>query len=140
MQTWGVHAFEVEALTLDFPHARTMVVVRSQRTLKKSGQSSQESRFYLSNRLPEEHTAGQWLSLIRGHWAGVENRNHWRRDALMGEDRSRSRHPKLLANLALIRNVLLTLLPSPEERWSLPQTRELFQRCLGQCLKLLAGS
>jgi len=23
--------------------------------------------------------------LIRGHWGGVEIRNHWRRDVLMGE-------------------------------------------------------
>jgi predicted transposase YbfD/YdcC len=137
VQTWGVHAFPVEPLTLDFPYARTIVVVRSQRTLKKTAQSSQESRYYLSNRLPQEQTPQEWLNLIRGHWAGVEIRNHWRRDALMGEDRSRSRNPKLLANLALIRNALLHLLPSPEDTGSLPQTREALQRRPGQCLKLL---
>lgn len=133
-----MHAFPVEPLTLDFPYARTIVVVRSQRTTKKTDQSSQENRYYLSNRLPQEHTSEQWLSLIRGHWAGVENRNHWRRDALMGEDRSRSRNPTLLANLALIRNLLLTVLPSPEDGQSIPQTRETLQRNTGQCLKLLS--
>jgi predicted transposase YbfD/YdcC len=135
-----MHAFAVEPLTLDFPYARAIVVVRSERTIKKTGQSSQESRYYLSNRLPEEHTPKQWLTLIRGHWAGVENRNHWRRDALMGEDRSRSRNPKLLANLALIRNVLLAVLESPEspEKRSLPQTRETLQRRTDECLKLLS--
>jgi hypothetical protein len=35
----------------------------------------------------------------------VENRNHWPRDALTGEDASRSRNATLLANLALLRNV-----------------------------------
>jgi len=139
VQTWNVHAFAVEALTLDFPYARTIVVVRSERTLKKGGQSSQESRYYLSNRLPEEQTSEQWLNLIRGHWAGAENRNHWRRDALMGEDRSRSRHPKLLANLALIRNTLLLFLPSSEDSFSLPQTREILQRRTVQCLRLLTA-
>lgn len=124
-------------MTLDFPYARTIVIIRSERTLKKTSQSTQESRYYLSNRLPEEHTSAQWLSLIRGHWAGVENRNHWRRDALMGEDRSRSRNPKLLANLALIRNVLLSVLPGAEATRSLPETRELLQRQSGQSLKLL---
>jgi len=49
--------------------------------------------------------------LIRGHWAGVEIRNHWRRDALWGEDRSRTRQPKALANMALLRSALLVLLP-----------------------------
>lgn len=137
MQTWGVHAFPVEPLTLDFPYARTLVVVRSARTLKKTAQSSQESRYYLSNRLPQEHTSEQWLNLIRGHWAGVENRNHWRRDALLGEDRSRSRHPQLLANLALLRNVLLLLFSSSEAAPPLPQTREMLQRRPQHCLKLL---
>lgn len=137
MQTWGVQAFPAEPLTLDFPYARTIVVVRSERTLKKTGQRSQESRFYLSSRLPEEHASAAWLNLIRGHWAGVENRNHWRRDALMGEDRSRSRKPKLLANLALLRNVMLLLLPSSGHSLSLPQTREALQRRTAQCLKLL---
>jgi predicted transposase YbfD/YdcC len=139
VQTWGVHAFAVEPLTLDFPYARTIVVVRSERILKKTGQGTQESRYYLSNRLPEEHTSEQWLSLIRGHWAGVENRNHWRRDALMGEDRSRSRNPNLLANLALIRNVLLLALESPDDKRPLPETREFLQRRTGACLKLLTA-
>ena len=137
MQTWGVHAFAVEPLTLDFPYARTIVVVRSERTLKKTGQSSQESRYYLSNRLPEEHADPQWLGLIRGHWAGVENRNHWRRDALRGEDRSRSRNAKLLANLALIRNVLLAVLDRVEDSRSLPETHELLHSRPRECLYLL---
>jgi predicted transposase YbfD/YdcC len=124
---------------LDFPYARTIVVVRSERILKKTAQSSQEARYYLSNRPPQEHTPEQWLNLIRGHWAGVENRNHWRRDALMGEDHSRSRNPNLLANLALIRNALLVLLPSSRDSLSLPQMREVLQRRTGQCLKLLTG-
>jgi predicted transposase YbfD/YdcC len=138
VQTWGLHAFPVEPLTLDFPYARTIVVVRSERTIKKTGQSSQESRYYLASRLPKEHPPAQWLDLIRGHWAGGENRNHWRRDALMGEDRSRSRNPKLLANLALIRNVLLALLEETTAPRSLPETREMLQRQPAQCLKLLS--
>ena len=40
------------------------------------------------------------LALVRGHWGGVEIRNHWRRDAVWGEDRSRTRHPGVLASLA----------------------------------------
>ncbi len=59
---------------------------------------------------PAEHAPTQWLELIRSHWGGVEIRNHWRRDAIMGEDRSRTRNPNALASLALLRNVLLALL------------------------------
>lgn len=124
-------------MTLGFPYARAIVVVRSKRTIKKTGQTSQEARFYLSSRRPEEHTDEQWLGLIRGHWGGVENRNHWRRDALMGEDRSRSRNPRLLANLALIRNVLLAVLESAGGARSLPEIRETLQRRPHDSLKLL---
>jgi predicted transposase YbfD/YdcC len=137
VQTWGVHAFAVEPLTLDFPYARAIVAVRGERTIKKTGQTSRESRYYLSSQTPEEHTDAQWLNLIRGHWAGAEIRNHWRRDALMGEDRSRSRKPNLLANLALIRNVLLAVLEGFANSQSLPETRELLHSRQRECLHLL---
>ena len=72
-------------MAADFPFARTLIVLRSQRTVKKTGATSAESRYYLSSAPPQDYTPAQWLRLIRGHWAGVEIRNHWRRDALMGK-------------------------------------------------------
>jgi predicted transposase YbfD/YdcC len=124
VSTWRVHAFDLEAMSADFPYARSVIVVRSERTIKKTGQSTSESRYYLSSREAGEHPAAQWLKWIRGHWGGVENRNHWRRDALMGEDGSRSRNATLLANLALIRSALLQVMAAHLETQSLPQLRE----------------
>ena len=115
-------------------------MVRSERTIKQSGLSSTESRYYLSSAMSEEQTPRQWLELIRGHWAGVEVRNHWRRDALMGEDRSRSRNARLLANLALIRNALLQVMSDQLEAQSLPQLRERLHSNPARCLALLAQS
>ena len=115
-------------------------MVRSQRTIKKSGDTTMEPRYYLSSAPPGEHTPQQWLELIRGHWAGVEVRNHWRRDALMGEDRSRSRNASLLANLALIRNALLQVMSDPLTSQSLPQLRERLHSSPARCLALLARS
>lgn len=134
-----MHAFAVEALQCDFPFARTLIVLRSQRTIKKTGTTTTESRYYLSSALPEQHRPEQWLGLIRGHWGGVEIRNHWRRDVLMGEDRSRSRNANLLANLALIRSALLQLLPEHLEDQSLPEFRENLGSLPGRCLVLLAN-
>ena len=68
-------------MSADFPHARTLIVVRSQRTIKQSGASSEESRYYLSSRETGEHTEAQWLGLIRGHWA------EWRTGITGGETR-----------------------------------------------------
>lgn len=138
MSTWRVHAFDLAAMCADFPHARSVIVVRSERTIKKTGQSSTESRYYLSSRDAGEHTEAQWLGLIRGHWGGVENRNHWRRDALMGEDRSRSRNATLLANVALLRSALLQVLAPHLETQSLPQLREHLHSRPARCLALLA--
>lgn len=140
MNTWRVHAFDLEALSADFPYARSLVVVRSERTIKKTGQASVESRYYLSSRDAGEGTAAQWLGWIRGHWGGVENRNHWRRNALLGEDGSRSRNANLLANVALIRSALLQVLSAHLETQSLPQWREHLHSHPARCLALLAHS
>lgn len=101
-----------------------MILLRNSRTVKKSGQTSTEPHYYLSSALPGDYQPAQWIQLIRGHWAGVEIRNHWRRDALMGEDGSRSRNPNLLANMALLRSSLLALLADHFTGQSLPQIRE----------------
>jgi predicted transposase YbfD/YdcC len=121
----------------DFPFARSLIVLRSQLTIKKTGHTTTESRYYLSSASPDQYDAEQWLGLIRGHWGGVEIRNHWRRDALMGEDRSRSRNPNLLANLALIRNALLALLADHDPDHSLPQIRERLHSHPRQCFALI---
>ena len=79
------------------------------RRIKKTGQQSWEERFYLSSQNWRDRTPEQWINLVRSHWAGVENRNHYRRDASLGEDGSRTRNPNALANLALLRNCCLLL-------------------------------
>ena len=101
---------------------------------------SLRSHQYLSSALPEAHRPEQWLGLIRGHWGGVEIRNHWRRDALMGEDRSRSRNPNLLANVALIRSALLHLFAQHFPERPLPEIREQLHSRPGQCLALVAAT
>jgi len=111
--------------------------MRSQRTIKKTAATSTESRYYLSSALPQQYTPAQWLQLIRGHWAGVEIRNHWRRDVLMGEDRSRSRNANLLANLALIRSALLCGLAEQLENSPQPQIRDLLHSHPNRCLVLI---
>ena len=97
-------------MTVDFPFARTLVAIQSRRTLKRTGEDSMETRYYLSSQDRNERTLEGWINLIREHWAGVENRNHWRRDAIWGEDRTRSRKPNIVANLALLRSAALRLL------------------------------
>lgn len=67
-------------------------------------------RYFISSLCPEQMTHENWIDLIRGHWGGIENRNHWRRDACLFEDRTRSKNPRIVANLAFLRNTLLKII------------------------------
>ena len=134
-----MHAFPIEPLESDFAGARALIVVRSQRTVKKTGIHTNESRYYLSSVEPEQYSPKQWLDLICGHRGGVEIRNHWRRDALMGEDQSRSRNPNLLANLALIRSALLCVLADELSARSQPEIHEYLHSRPERCLALITN-
>lgn len=138
--TRGVHAFALEPLAADFPYARALIVVRCTRTLKRTAVTTDEVRYYLASAEPADHTPTQWLALIQGHWGGVEIRNHWRRDAIWGEDRSRTRNPNALANLALLRNALLALLPDRYPGLSHPQIKERLHSRPAACLHVLRRS
>lgn len=117
-------AFPLEAFAVEFPFARSVIVVRSSTTYKKTGETKLETRYYLSSAEPADYTPAQWHLLVRGHWGGVEIRNHWRRDAIWREDRSRTRHARALANLALLRNALFALLPEHYPGISHPEIHE----------------
>ena len=116
-----------------------MIILRNTRWIKKTGQSTTESHSYLSSALPEPYRPAQWLALIRGHWAGVEVRNHWQRDGLFGEDGSRSRNPNLLANMALIRNALLAILAEHCPQTPGPVIIEQLDRNTNQSLRILGA-
>ena len=136
VETRCVHAFAIEPLKADFPFARSLIVVRNTRWIRND-QSTTEPHYYLSSALPQRYRPPQWLGLIRGHWAGVEVRNHWRRDVLFGEDHSRSRNPNLLANPALIRSALLALLADHFPNAASPPLIEQFARNTNHALKIL---
>lgn len=97
-------------MAIDFPFARTLVGIQSRRTEKCTGKTTFETRYYLSSQESGELTCEGWIDRIRGHWGGVENRNHWRRDAIWGEDNTRSQKPNIVGNLALLRSAAVTLL------------------------------
>ena len=137
MELRQLHAFALEALAVDFPFARSVIVVRSEITLKKTAKTTTDTRYYLSSAEPDERTPAQWQALVRGHWGGVEIRNHWRRDAIWGEDHSRTRNPNALANLALLRNALLAIVPEHFGASSLPEILEDLHSKPAACLRVI---
>ena len=137
MEVLQLQAFAVEALAVDFPFARSVIVVRSEITVKKTGKTTTDTRYYLSSAERDERTPEQWQALVRGHWGGVEIRNHWRRDAIWGEDGSRTRNASALANLALLRNALLALLPHQFGEKSLQEIHEDLHSKPAACLRVI---
>lgn len=106
-ETWRVKRVDVEPLEVNFPHARCAVSVHHHGT--RNGKPFDETRYYISNRLAQAHSLEEWLQRIRTHWAGVENRLHWRKDACLREDATRSRNANLVGALALLRNALFAI-------------------------------
>jgi predicted transposase YbfD/YdcC len=94
-------------LEVNFPHARS--ALRIFHTGWRNGKYFENNRYYISNRQAHAHTPEQWLQNVRSHWAGVENRHHWRKDACLREDHTRSRNPNIVGALALLRSALFAI-------------------------------
>lgn len=93
-------------LNVNFPHVRTVIKVRRKSSAAKNPKGF-ETSYYVSSISVDSYTPKQWLTLIRGHWGGIESRNHWRKDACLLEDKTRSRNPTIVASLAMLRNLVL---------------------------------
>lgn len=108
------------------PYVRSLIVVRKTSSTA-AAPDEQTTSYYLSSRLPGP--AANFAQAIRGHWGGCEIRNHWVRDALWAEDKTRSRHWHLNANLAVLRAGLIALRAQTTAHLSWPM---LFERCAHQ--------
>jgi len=93
-------------MDVNFPHVATVIKVR-RNSSKAKNPNAFETSYYVSSASANTYTAKQWLALIRGHWGGIESRNHWRKDACLLEDKTRSRNPTIVATLGMLRNVVL---------------------------------
>jgi predicted transposase YbfD/YdcC len=98
-----------DPLQCNFPRARTLLQITRQTAHKKTGKHTRLTRWFVSSRQPDQVPPQQWLADIRGHWAGVEIRNHWMKDAILYEDKTRSRNPNIVGALALLRAALLRI-------------------------------
>jgi predicted transposase YbfD/YdcC len=78
-------------------------------TRKSTGKTEKLLRHYITSRERGRVTARELGAQVRGHWT-VENPNHWRRDALWGEDRCRIRDANSACALALLRTTLISLI------------------------------
>lgn len=92
---------------LDWPGVEQVCVLERVRRIK--GAEQRETVFAITSLTRREAPAARLLELARGHW-GIENRLHWVKDVVLGEDACRvrsGRGPQILSGL---RNAALRLL------------------------------
>lgn len=99
----------VDPLDVNFPHIETLLRVDRDSTAFKNDKDRMPGH-YLGTSTTNSKSPQRWLENIRGHWGGIEIRNHWRKDACLLEDKTRSRNPNTVAAMAMLRNCLLFFL------------------------------
>ncbi len=92
---------------LDWPGVAQVFQVERQRTVR--GQTTTEIAYGITSLSRDRADAAKLLALVRGHW-GIENGLHHVRDVTLGEDACRVRTGHAPQNLAVIRNLVITLL------------------------------
>ncbi len=94
---------------LDWPgHAQALCVEREV-TVLATGEVRRERAYAVTSLPPGTADASILLRLWRGHW-GIENRLHWVRDVLFGEDRSGATVGNVPQMLAALHSTTIGLL------------------------------
>ena len=92
---------------LDWPALAQVCCV--ERTRWHKGKETVELSYAITSLPPERADAHRLLELWRGHW-GTENRLHWVRDVVFGEDQSQVRTGSAPQVLAALRNLVIGML------------------------------
>lgn len=112
---------------------------KKSKTKKVIQTTSTEVSYYVSSISRDKYTEEQWMRLIRGHWGGIEIRNHWRKDACLLEDATRSRNPNIVACLAMLRNCYLHFFEEQDIYESLPALTEAVAADSNMALRMIKG-
>ncbi|NES64117.1 MAG: ISAs1 family transposase [Okeania sp. SIO2D1] len=78
-------------------------LIKVERQGKRAGVDDHQTAYYISSL---ELSAAEFAVGIQGHW-GIENRLHWVKDVVFGEDKSLIRHSIAAANFSVIRQLAL---------------------------------
>ncbi len=81
-------------------------LVSVERSGRRGGQPYHQLSYYISSL---QVSAEVFAQGIRGHW-GIENRLHWVKDVVFGEDASRIRRGQAAANFSVVRSIVINLL------------------------------
>ena len=92
---------------LDWPRLGQVCCV--ERTRRHKGKETVERAYAITSLPPEQADAARLLEIWSGHWR-IENRLHWVRDVVFGEDLSQVRTGSAPQLLAALRNLVIGVL------------------------------
>ena len=110
----------VLASTIGLPFAQSVIrITRTVTETKPGAEPTTGTRMYVAS-VPcpsNDHkkaprVAAAFAGVSRGHWS-IENKNHWKKDALWGDDTPRQKSPKVARVLSLLRGALLAKIEEP---------------------------
>lgn len=90
----------------NWQNINTLVKIESTRFIKASGETQQETRYYITSCKPNPESIG---NAVRSHWA-IENKLHWQLDVSFGEDKSRKRDRNAAENYSVILRMALNII------------------------------
>ncbi len=105
----AISVLSTENTTLHFPGVQQVAHLRRTRENLKTGRKSEEAVFLITDLPFEQLTAAQLMKLKREYW-DIENKLHYRKDFVFGEDRSTIRAKHGPQNMAALRNFAIGLL------------------------------
>lgn len=94
---------------LHWPGVAQVFEYTYQRKNVRTGQTSTQTHYGITSLESSTASASELMSLRRGHWA-IENKSHYIRDVVLGEDASQVRCAMIPAIMAALRNTALSIL------------------------------
>ena len=94
---------------LQWPGIAQVFEYTYQRKHPRTGEVASKTQYGITSLQNSVATAADLLALRRGHWA-IENKSHWVRDVVLGEDASQVRCGTIPAVMAALRNTALSIL------------------------------
>lgn len=92
---------------LDWPGTKQVCLI--ERVRRSRGKQTTETVCAVTSLGRDRASAERLLGIARGHW-GIENRLHWVRDVVLGEDACRVRTGSAPQVLSGLRNTVLSIL------------------------------
>ena len=94
---------------INWPGLAQVYQYKSRRENTKTAEITYQTQYGITSLAPEVASAEALLKLRREHWT-IENKSHWVRDNVLGEDASQARTGNLPHVIAALRNTALSVL------------------------------